>query len=628
VSTVRRHSSGVYWAKALDENERAMRLREFFSRDTGTRTARRNLAEMYASATEGMVMTHLGPYGYTYDIDTACFPESDIPIIRNSCHELVDTLTSKIGAIDPPLPEMLTTRGNWAARRQAEDVRDLVRAEYKQRQGIHSTLHQLWVSGVRLSAGCSGAVAVQFFCDEGRVGARLHDTFDMAWTDNKQQQMAITWLPVEDVVEMYPDSEADIRRCAGDAPAEWQPPTRDGYKMDDWVCVYEGYSAATPSRDGIKVVCVNSGPALEVSEWKHQRCPFVWLPCVQHLYGPLGHAFIHHIWEAFRRDNYCQSRVDRGIGKATESVTYHKTGSLVDKAALSQTSDHKVVEISVAGEVPVTVSNPGFSPEHLEVADRHYATAHGVSGMNAQASQGLHQPGVDSAIGQRYLSALINERYADFQSRYIHAVGVESAECILIMLCELFEDDPKLMRLSQNEDSLREVSARLALRGIDDLKYVFQANAVSGQTDGPAARMQSGYELMQLQALSKEKYAGLQGAGMDLPEELEESESTKRWFEKQMQRWQMAKDDEISKPDFYIPPFEHIDPTVALPLLIDGYQEAQTDELEPERLEFYFMAIADLKAIAARNAAAGASAGAPAAPAPMPTQALQVQSAT
>lgn len=622
---VYRHTSSVFWEKGLSEVEAASRLREFFARDAMGRSSRRELAEKYASAVEGQQLTHLGPYGYTYDVDLRCFEENDVPIIRNVCHELVDTLTSKIGAIDPPIPEMLTTRGNWAARRQAEDVRDLVRAEYKQKQDFRATLHQLWTAAVRLAAGCSGTVAVQYFCDEGRVGARLHDTFDMAWTDNLQQQCCITWLPVEDVIADFPDSEDDIRRAAGDAPIDWQPPMKDGYRMTDWVCVYEGWSVSRGKREGRKVTCVNGGPALEVKEWKHKRTPFVWLSCIPHLYGPLGHAFIHHIWESFRRDNYCLAKVDRAIGKATESITYHKTGSLVDKAALGATSDHRVVEISVAGEVPTTVSAAGFSPEHLSVADRHYDDAHKISGLNAQNTQGQAQPGVPSAIGQRYIAALVNERYADFQSRFIHAVAVDSAEAILMTLCELYEEDPKLMRLSESDDSLREVSARIALKGIDDLKYVFQAHAVSGQSDGPAARMQSGYELMQLQQLSKADYAGLQGSGMDLPEDIESQDATRRWFQDQMHRWQFAQDDEISEPDFYVPPFEHIDPLVAMPMLVDGYQDAQMSKLEPERLEFYFMAIADLKAIAARNAA---TAPVGSAPAPLPTDQLQVRSAT
>lgn len=589
-------SSGAFWA-TQDEAEAAARLRCYFVRGADTQSSRRSLAEKYGRAVEGMNLTCLGPYGYTYDCETACFEGDQIPLIRNVAHELVDTLTSKIGAIDPPLPAMLTNKGSWRDRRQAADLELLVRAEYSTPKGFHATLHQVWIAALRLAASCTGSAAVQFYNDNGKVGARIHDTLDMAWSPDLRVQACITWLPVDDVIEMYPDSEVEILQSVGEPPAEWAAPTIAGQKLTDFVCVYEGWRGASGKKKGQYVVCVKNGSALRVDEYPHQRPPFVWLGCSPHLYGPLAHSLVHHVYESMRRDNLILMRVDRAINKTNESTVYVKKESLVNAGALTETDDRVVIWLNEDAETPVTVSAPGFAVEHLTVADRHYNDAHAVSGMAASHSQGIAQEGVPSAIGQRYIAALVNERFAALQGRYIQAVAVDSAEVIIQILCDIFEDDPKFLRLAPGQDTLREVSGAVALKGIEALKYVVASNAVSGNKGNPADRMQSAYELKQLGILSDDSFAAMQTNGEDLPEVIQQRNIQTQWVEKQMQRWLYCSDEQVQKPGFYIPPFEHMRIGDALVQVVDGYLEAQMDELEPERLDFFFMFMADCAAL-------------------------------
>lgn len=590
-------ASSAFWA-TKDDLEAADRLRTYFHFFSTTQSSRRTQCERYARATEGMNLTCLGPYGYRYDCDAATFADDQIPIIRNVAHELVDTLTSKIGAIDPPLPAMLTNKGSWKDRRQAADLEQLVRAEYLSPKGFHATLHQLWIAALRLAAAATGTAAVQFYNDNGKVGARIHDTLDMAWSPDLRVQACVTWLPVDDVIEMYPDAEDDIRLSAGEPPAEWSPPTNNGEKLVDFVAVYEGWRGASGDKPGAYVVCVKQGPAMRVDPYPHQRPPFVWIGCTPHLYGPLAHSLVHHVYESMRRDNLVLARVDRAINKTNESTVYTRKQDLVDPDSMTTTEDRKVVWVNDTAQLPVTVSAPGFAPEHLNVADRHYNDAHGVSGIAESQSQATRQPGIDSAIGQRYVAALINERFAALQGRYIQAVAVDSAEVIIQVLCDIYDDDPKMMRLAPGQDTLREVSGQVALHGIETLKYVVQAAAVSGNKGNPADRMQTAFEMKQLGILSSQGFAAMQGQGSDLPEELDDVDVQRQWVEKQMYRWQFASDEEVEKPGFYIPPFEHMRIGDALVQVVDGYLEAQMDDLEPERLEFYFAFIADCSALA------------------------------
>lgn len=593
--------SSAFWVKDLDESEAAERLRRYFLNFASTQSARRSQCEKYARATEGMNLTCLGPYGYVYDCETATFEEGQIPIIRNLAHELTDTLVSKIGAIDPPLPAMLTNKGSWRDRRQAADLELLVRAEYASKMSLWPTLHQLWIAALRLAAGATGTVAVQYFNDNGKVGARIHDTLDMAWSPDLRVQSCVTWLPVEDVVELYPDAEEQIRASVGEPPPEQNTPTHNGEKLVDFVCVYEGWRGASGGKDGMYVVCVKNGPALRVDPYPHRSPPFVWLGVSPHMYGPLSHSLVHHIYESMKRDNLILSRVDRAINKTNESTQYVNKGKLVNPEAMVETEDVKIV-FTTEDYTPGIVSAPGFAVEHLTVADRHYNDGHGVSGIAASHSQGTRQEGVDSAIGQRYVAALIVERFAALQGRYIQAVAVDSAEIIIQILCDIFEEDPKMLRLAPGQDTLREVAGAVALNGIESLKYVVQAAAVSGNKGNPADRMQTAFELKQLGILNNQGFAAMQSQGADLPEQLDQVDIQRQWVDKQIYRWQFSHDDAVEKPGFYIPPFEHMRIGEALIQVVDGYLEAQMNDLEPERLEYFFMFLADCSAIIASQA--------------------------
>lgn len=591
-------------------------------------SSRRKQAERYATVIEGMQLTHLGPYGYTYNCETPTFDDYDnIPLIRNTGHALVDTLTSKIGAIDPPLPSLLTNKGSWRDRRQASDLELLARAEYASDKGFHATLHDLWIAGLKLCAGATGAVAMQFFNDEGKVGARLHDTLDMFWSTDLRIQGCVTWMPVDDAKELFEGADDLIEACAGEPPPEWEMPTLNGQKLTDFVCIYEGWRGARGKTKGKYVACVKNGAALKVRDYAHEKPPFVWLTCVPHLYGPMGHSLLHHVYESMRRDNLILSRVDRAISKTNESVTYAAKGSFVaGEAALTSTEDNKIVWLADERSVPPTTeSQPGFSVEHLQVADRHNADAHDVSGMAQSNTTGQRQEGVDSAIGQRYVAALVNERYAWIQGRYIQAVAVDSAKCIIQILCEIFEDEPKLMRLAPGQDTLREVSGAVALKGIESLKYVVQYAAVSGNKGNPADRMQTAFELKQLNILSDDGYAAMQEGGEDLPGAIAERNVSKEYVDRQICRWQYCSDDEVAKPDFYKPPFQFMpDIGAALRQVVDGFMEASMDELEPERLDFFLMFIADCGALAPTSPAPPApAAGGATQPPPLPAPSAQ-----
>lgn len=589
----------LFW-QAKDAVDAAEALCSQSKRDDASRAGRREVALKYGSLFEGLNLSSLGPYGYAYDGDSCGkFWGTDTPIIKNVAHEVVDTFVSKIGALDAPKPAMLTTEGSWKERRQAKDLERLVEAEFLTPKAGFATLNELWIHGLRIAAASTGAVVVRFYADGSNVNAKIHDSLDCTLSDNGTWAITRTWYEVDDAVDLWPDREDDIRAAKQAPPVEQRAPRAEGYTEPDMVCVLEGWRGANGDRPGTYVCALDNGhcEALVWEEYPHERPPLVKLVVDPHLYGPWGNSLTHHLYESTYRSNVLRQSIDRSISKTNKSTTYIDKSKLDDPNAMEQSDDNQIVYINKDGYVPTTVSPAGFNPQHLAVAMQHDQDAHQVTGVSEAQSGGRKEPGIDSAIGQRYVAALINDRFAAVQRRYVQAVAVDSAKVIIQVLCDIYQDNRKLTRMWPGRDSLREVSAAVALRGIAALKYVIQPAAVSGNKNSPADRAQTAFELFKSGILSQDAYAGLQSSGYDLPEELDDRDTQREWIDRQLDRYMFASDKDIQDPNFYVPPLRHMGMDRLLLRTIDGFLEAQMQGLEDERLEFFLMLLADCSAL-------------------------------
>lgn len=569
--------------------------------------ARREQTLQYGSAYEGMQLSSLSPYGYAVSSrEKACFRGTavDVPIIRNTIYAAVDTFVSAIAAEDPPLPAMLTTEGSWKDRRQAQDLERLVEAEYKSPKGEYATLHELWVAGFRLAAAATGAILVRYYNDAGKVGARIHDSLDARVGLDGTWCILRTWYEVDDAVDLFPEREADIRAAVAEPPIEWRPPTQMGYRAPDMVCIYEGWRGQRGDKSGTYVAALDRAGTdpLVFEDYPHERPPVVKFVVIPHLRGPWGHSLTHHAFESCYRDNALLQAIDRSVSKTNKQTTLVNKNKLADPNSLDKSEDNVNIDVDGPPQEAVQVINaPGYHPQHLELANLHRSDVHDITGVSEMHTAGQREPGLDSEVAQRFVADLINKRFADVQRRYIQAVAVDSAKIIIQILCDIYEDDRKFTRTWPGQDSLREISAAVALHGIERIKYIIQPAAVSGSHNSPADREQSAFELYRSGALSQDAYASLQRRGYDLPRELGQRDVQSEWFERQMYRYQFAPDKDVRKPDFYLPPVRGIDVPRAVLLVIDGFMTAQLEQLEDERLEYYLMLLADLSTLTASN---------------------------
>lgn len=572
-----------------------------FSLEEGRMSSKRQMALRYGSAYENVELSSFGPYGYAVDTsEPAHFLDTKVVIIRNSIHSTVDTFVSKIGALATPKPALLTTEGSWKDRRQAGDIERLLEAEYLAPKAGYSTLNELWIQALRIAAAATGTVAVKYYAEGSKVQARIYDTLDMILSEDGKTVYCKSWYDADDLIEMFGEDYADIINEAKQPP----PEEYKNYCSEDMVCLYEAWRGASSNKKGVYIAFLNAeDEPLKYEDYLHELPPFVKLNVDSNLHGPYAFPLTHYAYESCYRDNALLGQIDKAVSKINKSTTYVNKEALAENSAMdTQSGDREVVYVQDVTQAPKTDSAPGFHPAHLQLANMHKADSHSVPGVSEMHSAGRHEEGVDSAIGQRFIAALINERFAAVQRRYVQAVAVDSAKVIIQVLCDIYQENKKFTVNWPGQDSLREISAAVALKGIEALKYTIQPAAVNGSRNSPADRQQQAFELFKSQILSKDAYAGLQQNGYDLPEELDKIDSQREWWDKQIDKWMYAPDSKIVDDDFYNPPIRHMNVMTGFIRVIDGFLNAQMSMLEDERLEFFLMALADLDSMLADEA--------------------------
>lgn len=608
---------------AKNKAEAGQRLIALAEANKSMQETRRLLAAKYASLYEGLNLTGLAPYGYSTDATNYFKDEAgeQIPIIRNAAHSIVDTFVSKIAALETPKPAVLTSHGSWSERRIAKNLELLVEAEFYEPQGRFATLEELWVHAIRIAAAATGSVAVKVcvYPNEPKVSHEIHDTLTMFFDFGELTYGdlltvgEITWFDVDRLCEIFPGAanEALIRRSIQKPPEEYRTPVAQGH-ITEMVALYEGWRGSTGGKCGKYCAAVKEG-TLEFKDYDYPKPPFVWLVVDPHLYGILGWPLTHHIYESVKRDNLIKMKVDRGVSKAFRNTIFVDKSKLMDPEALDVIEDDKVVDITDPSAVNFQ-NAIGFNPAHLDVSDRHYRDAHDISGVPEMHTSSKAQPGITAAIADRQVAARLNERFAATQRRYVQAVAVDDSKLIIQALREAREEHGKFTKLFPGKKFLKEISSDAL--DLPDHKYKLRLAAVSGRANSPEGRLQTAFELRQMGIFSDDSYvsATQPGGGYDVPEELDDRDTQREWLENEINRWLYAPDEEVEQPDFYRAPLKFIKLDAALVRVVDGFMEAQMEELEDDRLEFFLLFLSDLDAAIVQRNAAAAPPAAPAGP--------------
>lgn len=586
---------------AQDDKDAVLALVSLEKLNQPFNTARRGLSARYAALVEGMALSSLAAHGYQAGT-SFYFKDNnlDIPLVRNWATSIVDTTVSWIAALDNPKPTFITSEGNWADKRKAEKLRKLVEAGYKDKQGRFQDTYQMGQHAFRLAIGATGAAAVKVcvYPNETKVVHELHDTLTM-FVDYGEQSYGelltlgeVTWMDPERLIAMYPDFEDEIRANAKPPPREADLVASES-RIRKLCPIYEGWRVSTGDTVGRYVCGLEDGTCFANEEYDYPSPPFAFLVPCPHLWGPWGHTMVHFIYESVRRDNMIISSIDKSVMKSNKQVTFANMNALVDKTALDRVEDNQIVEVSDMAQAPRMEQPAGFSPAHLNLAEQHRQDAFQISGMSEARAGSKAEPGIDSAIGQRNVAAFVNKRFAGSQTKYVRFMAVDIAELDIRAMREVYKREKNFSRRWSDGKFLKTIDGDVLDLAND--RFELSAEATSGIKNTPADRTQTAWELYQSGVISGETYAAAT-QDYDTPEAIQENSVQVEWLEGQMYEWCYATDEEVEDPEFYKGPIKFMDLNLALIKVIDGLMQAQIDELENERLEFFMLFLGDIDA--------------------------------
>ncbi len=593
----------VLFYTAKTAAEAGSRLIALAESNKAMQETRRQLAAKYASLYEGMSLSGLAPYGYSSDASHYFkTDQEEIPLIRNAAHSIVDTWVSKIAALETAKPTLITSHGNWSDRRIAKKLELLVEAEYYEQQGRFANLEELWIHAVRIAAAATGSVAIKVtpYPNEPKISHEIHDTLTMFFDFGELTYGdlltvgEITWFDVDRLLEIFPGklNEEKIRGSVQKPPDEFRAPVGSQGYITEMVPLYEGWRGMHAGKEGKYCAAVRAG-TLEWKPYTYARPPFIWFTVDPHLFGILGHCLTHHIYESVKRDNLILSKIDRGITLAVQNHIFIDKMKLAKPDDLDVAEDSKIVDMTDPSAVQF-VNAQGFHSAHKEVADSHWLDAHNVSGVPELHTTSKAQPGITAAIADRQVAARLNERFAATQRRLVQAVAVDDARLIIQGLREVRERE-KFTKLWPGSKFLKEIDSDVL--DLPDHKYRLRLAGVSGRDNTPEGRLQKAFELRQMNVLSDAGFVAAQQPGYDVPEELSDKNIEREWLDNEFERWLYASDEDAQKPDFYRGPLLYIQPGPAISYTVAALLEAQIDELEPERLEFFLLFLSDLDAL-------------------------------
>jgi hypothetical protein len=308
----------------------------------------------------------------------------------------------------------------------------------------------------------------------------------------------------------------------------------------------------------------------------------------------MGHSMTHLVYESVLRDNMILATIDRSIMKTSRSLTWVNKDNLDNPTDLELIEDNQVIGLKDMAQQPRFDSPAGFNKDQLLVADRHHQDAYEMSGIPEGKAGSKAEPGVPSAIGQRNVAAFVNKRFASVQTRYVQFTAVDIAELDVRAMHEVYEREGSFSRKwPGGPDFFEEVDAEVL--DLDESKYTIQAEAVGGSKNTPQDRVQTAYELWQAGSISEDAYAIAQ-QDYDTPGQIEEDQTQKEWLKIQMYNWCFSSDEQVDDPNFYKSPLKFMNLEAALLQTIDGLMQAQIDELEDERMEFFMLFLSDLDA--------------------------------
>jgi hypothetical protein len=566
---------------------------------------RRSEALEFASLFEGIRLSSFGNRGYGCG-DYKIFKDLDIPIVRNTCRAIVRTGYAKITSLDDPLPQFMTTGGDWAQRIKNVKLDHMVECEMDQPQGVFDSTSEAWRHAALLAMSCSGSCGVFSLAVPNAMGVRVEvdDTLTMRVEYSGRYGKAISlvrtaYYAAADLAEMWPEYEDAI--YANEAPDD-----EDGQgtaHLDDnetipgrSVAVCQGWLASTKSTMGCMVWVLRDGTVLCDDDYEPKELPVAFWHYERSLFGHWGTPLTRTIYHQCMRINEIINDVDNAERNSPQGFVFY-TPEMNANGQLSKAKAWNRIEVEDMNSLPQAIPAPKYASQSVDLLNFHEQGAYSASGVSEANVAAKRSIGSTSGEHEHLIASLFTERFADQERTLTRARAIHTGRLFVYALKQLAEADPDYKRLWRPKDSsIDPEEIQIKDLDLDAEKYITTIAAVSEKKDSPKDRADKAYEQLQMGVIDPPTYFNLLRHFDDTAVD-EVVSAQEDWVDQQIGRWLHASDEQIRERDFYQSPAKWMTPLEGLQTRVSAqWLKARTQGAPRERLAFFERFLSELQA--------------------------------
>lgn len=596
----------------LDDDECYDRLIAECKEAIESNRLRRTVALTFASLFEGVRLSSFGSRGYQWG-DYKVFPELEIPVVRNTCRAIVRTALAKIASLDNPLPQFMTTGGDWAQRIKNIKLDHMVESELDQPQGLFDSTHEMHRHGVNVAMACTGSYALFAMAPPNASGVRaeLDDTLSMRFEYSGRYGKAISlvrtaYYAAADLCEMWPEHEEEI--YANESPDEDEQQQmgamQDGGELVPGraVCVRQGWLPATKETMGRMVWVLDDGTVLCDDDYEPKEMPCAVWHYERSLFGHWGTPLTHTIYHQCIRINEIIADVDKAERNSPQGFVFH-TEEHNANGQMSQARGWNRVQVDNMNDIPVVQASSKYSQQSVDLLVFHEGGAYTASGVSEANVSAKRSVGSTSGTHEHLIAALFTERFADQERSLTRCRAVTTGRIFVHALKSLAERDKEFRRVWRPKDSeldAEEISVKDL--DLDAEKYITSIAAVTEEKDSPKDRADKAYEQLQMGEIDADNYTALL-MHFDSMAVDEGVLAQSNWVDQQIARWLHASDKQILERDFYQSPAKWMDIQAAQSQVSTQWLVARSKGAPRNRLAFFERFLSELQVYLDRQTA-------------------------
>lgn len=334
---------------------------------------------------------------------------SKYPISFNAVSSVVDTLVARLSS-QKVFPKVVVEDGKYEDRQTADDLEKFILGLF------YSTNFYSEFRRVLFDCAIYGTGFLKVYADHDNRCVKIERVFpdemivdEQSYISSPPQEMfQVKVLPVDAIVDMFPDKEDAIRESARSCGIK----ANDTGVRTEMLELREAWYLASGNKKRPGRHCITiEGVDLLDEKWERSTFPFVVVKWTDKTVGFFGQGVVEQQKAAQNELNKVDGRIQDAHHMYATANTYFVEGS-IDQRHLKNTSGN-LIPVKAGYQVPTHISPPPMSSQVYDYRKQIYLGIFESSGVSQLSAAGVKPGGIESGIALRYLMDNETLRFSD-----------------------------------------------------------------------------------------------------------------------------------------------------------------------------------------------------------------------